>query len=62
MPGGEHLKIGAGPAHHWPMAVVAQRVGVGELAEIGRIAGGYVAEAHRDRASVGAGNRIGKAL
>ena len=59
MPGGKRLEIGARPAHHRLMVIVAQRISVGELTEVGRVAGGHVVEAHRDGTLVGAGERVG---
>jgi len=58
MAGRERLKIRAGAAHYRLMMIVAERIIFGELAEIRRVAGGHVVEAHRDGALVRAGVRI----
>ena len=55
----EHDVVGAGPAPHGLMKIVAHRIGVGELLEIIRIALLDVEEAHRGRTF--AGRRVSKA-
>jgi hypothetical protein len=58
----ERLEVCASAAHHRLVVIVAQRIIVGELAEIRRVAGAHVVKAHRNGSLVGAGRRIAAVL
>ena len=62
MAGSQRLKIGTGPAHHRLMMIIAHRIIVGELAEIGRVAGSHIVKAHREATLIGPRGRIGTVL
>jgi hypothetical protein len=62
MSGGEGLEVGTGAAHDRLVVIVAQRIGVGELAEISHVTCRHIVEAHRDTALVGARGWIGAVL
>ena len=54
VPRHERLKVRTSAAHYRLVVIVAERITVGELAEIGRVACGHVVEAHCDGALIGA--------
>ncbi len=62
MPSSERLEVCASAAHHRLVVIIAQRIIVGELPEIRRVAGGHVVEAHRHGALVRSGRRIAAVL